>query len=258
MSALWERAESIAAGIRRDAGASGDSRIHLHAAARALKVRSVRFVQIPVDGQVEWYEGFPHIKVRADMAETRRRFSLAHELAHVALDHRRTSFRNGTVSAEERLCNAIAAELLIPAGPLRTWLSTESLSMSAVNDYADDLTVSRAALVRRITEAADVKCLLLEVRREPSPEGELLVAEDSVFGRLNRWGGPAPHVVVDAPTLGHRADEMTNVAMWYDGSGYRCDASVDNRSDRSNPRRQRWLLLKNFTRCPDLDGYIPA
>ena len=85
--------------------------------------------------------------------------------------------------------------------------------------------------------------------------GEYL--REAVDSLLSQEGG-APHVVVDAPTLGHCADQMTNVAMWYDGSGYRCDASVDNRSDRSNPRRQRWLLLKNFTRCPDLDGYLPA
>lgn len=256
---MWHRAEEVANEIRRLACISDTSRVHLHAAARGLPVRSVQFVRLPVDGQVEWTDGFADIKVRTDMAETRKRFSLAHELAHVALNHRQVSFRNGQVQAQERLCNAVAAELLIPARCLRSWVKTEELTLSSLRLYADELTVSRAALVRRLAEATDIECLLVSLTQRADTES---VIADKVYGRIGRWYGPTPQVVLDSlvgdaidTSTETGVDEAVEARVWYDGRAYDCRASVGHWLARGTPESGRsWALLRGFTRRPDMDA----
>ncbi len=91
------------------------------------------FFRIPVSdvclpcgvyGRTAFGRSGPAIELRAEDRETRKRFTLSHELAHlcfledkpVAPDERYKSYFTDVVSQrEERLCDSIAAELLMPA-----------------------------------------------------------------------------------------------------------------------------------------------
>ena len=251
---MWVVAERVAESIRNSAGVPASTRIHLHAAARGLGVRSVTVTELAVGGLVRWSDGMPDIWIRQDMPDTRRRSSLAHELAHVALDQRPEAYRSNGTHAEERLCNAVAAELLIPAAGLRDWTSHEPLTLASLSRYADDLSVSRGALVRRLAEAAKVECLLVDLAKSQWMEGWLVGSE--VYGRL-LCSRPtrAPRLVMEDPCP-DEADGGRRIRVWYEGLGYDCTASLQAGRERGHSR-SAWALLKDFQRRPNLDQAEP-
>jgi Zn-dependent peptidase ImmA (M78 family) len=83
-------------------------------AARNLGVSDIRGENIPVDGVVR-KEGAKLIVVYSrELAEGRRRFTIAHELGHVLFAKSGANFpRHG--EELERLCDMFAAELLMPS-----------------------------------------------------------------------------------------------------------------------------------------------
>lgn len=82
--------------------------------ARQVGIRKVREVDIRLDGQLlELEEGGFEVVLSRSAPPSRRRFTLAHEIAHVLLSG---GGAGCSASAEsEELCNLVAAELLMPA-----------------------------------------------------------------------------------------------------------------------------------------------
>jgi hypothetical protein len=80
---------------------------------RRLDVASIVEEAIPVGGELQrTTEGY-RIVCSAGQPETRRRFTIAHELAHIVFE--RSGSRFPRAGAElERLCNMVAAEMLMP------------------------------------------------------------------------------------------------------------------------------------------------
>jgi Zn-dependent peptidase ImmA (M78 family) len=194
------RAELLANQLRDAVHAVSTSRVHLHAVARYLDVESIRVGQLAVDGQVDWNGQRPAIFIRDDMTETRRRFTLAHELAHIALGHAGVQNRCSVTQQDEdeRLCDSVAAALLMPAKGVADWLSSHALTVDSLTEFADELGVSRGALVRRVREVTGSPCILLTF----SAIKHNWVASANVYGRTPQ-GAPDRR-----PWLSREADRL--------------------------------------------------
>jgi Zn-dependent peptidase ImmA (M78 family) len=92
---------------------------------------------------------------------TRQRFTLAHELCHVAFDQRRPSLphERGVIyettniqRREELLCDRIAAELLMPTSAFRRCARQLNHCFASVCDLAQEFDVSVTAVLSRIQE----------------------------------------------------------------------------------------------------------
>lgn len=111
-----------------------------------------------ISGMVEYEHGRPVI--RYDMTEppVRQRFTIAHEIGHLALGHLsdgRTRFRDpasnfstGSSSPEEREANAFAAQMLMPENVLRFAVTTKGIQ--DVSRLANLFNVSQVAMGYRL------------------------------------------------------------------------------------------------------------
>jgi Zn-dependent peptidase ImmA (M78 family) len=97
---------------------------------------------------------FPVIVVNSRDRRTRQRFTLAHELGHYFLRHRRKSFAEpGGKSPLEREANRFAASLLMPAAWVRrSWKDYASNSENRLPLLAELFEVSQAAMEVRVKE----------------------------------------------------------------------------------------------------------
>jgi len=91
------------------------------------------------------------ILIKRTASERRRRFSIAHELGHILLRARSTKFRGGNrerAAQEERLCDEIAAELLMPEALFRREMMGVKPSVEAICDLAKrfDTAIEPAAI----------------------------------------------------------------------------------------------------------------
>jgi hypothetical protein len=118
-----------------------------------------------IEGFIETKNGRYVASISTGANETRRRFTLAHELCHVLL--MRTAedgkpvdlirFRaNGDLPGlhqdpvEESLCNYFAGELLMPSDEIRKRLRGQNLVPSMILDFARDYDVSQQAAAIQI------------------------------------------------------------------------------------------------------------
>lgn len=92
----------------------------------------------PLSGKVELVDGTPHIYCNSAEPTVRQRFTIAHEIGHLALghvspecaQHREDPASNfsGTVLPIEREANAFAAQLLMPENVLEYAVNEERIS----------------------------------------------------------------------------------------------------------------------------------
>lgn len=175
--------------------------------------------------------------------EERRRFTLAHEIAHTFFfDAERTSDDHGTTNREserrtveaeeERLCNYGAAKLLMPRKLIMPLLEEWGASAHFVNQVASVFKVSLRASARNLARISDAKVIVAKwqyfasrsqfetlwvEKQETSREnGALAIGIDQpVFQdflasedfRGRRWmslGGALDHYFVDAVVLDSR------------------------------------------------------
>jgi IrrE N-terminal-like domain len=107
------------------------------------------------------------VLVRADDPRTRQRFSLAHELGHVLVDarglHSDLSCRDAEV---ERLCDRLAAELLLPRSLFKQRAGMTPLQHAM--QVADRCCASRTAAARRLVDL-DPELVLIAWSTRPRP-----------------------------------------------------------------------------------------
>lgn len=119
-----DRIRIIASDIRRLCGQRRKLPFDPRACASFLGI-SVTEVPMPsgIYGRTSFGPIGPRIEVRGEDSETRKRFTLSHELAHLCfldgkpsmIEERYKSYFTDVVSKrEERLCDGIAAEVLMP------------------------------------------------------------------------------------------------------------------------------------------------
>jgi Zn-dependent peptidase ImmA (M78 family) len=106
------------------------------------------------------------ILVNEDHVETRRRFSIAHEIGHYVLDRklllehgtldRANDYKDDEEKNREKDADSLAAEILMPAMSVEQLLQTKNLSKqsrfdgSILGDIADCFRVSRPMVITRL------------------------------------------------------------------------------------------------------------
>jgi hypothetical protein len=145
-----------------------------------------------------------------------RRFSIAHELGHLVLQH-----PSGESGRAERQANAFAAELLMPRGLLRERCEAGPITLELPRQISAEFQVSIVASAIRVVELATAPCAVVmaqdgevkwSVANGPFP-GSIprgtRISPGSVAGRTlaARPGGAAPQRIPAAvwvPTAGRR------------------------------------------------------
>lgn len=186
-----------------------------HALGLAVKVA-------PLAGSDGCYVGYgpytPCIVVREDMAEVRRRFTLAHEIGHHLLhsDEAITErVREWARSSEEREANQFAAALLMPERYVGQLVRREPVSMALLDAIVRDCQVSRQAAAIRAVEKSRYRQALFLIEQDrvkaASRSDELHACGIGVVE--NDAGLPARSLYATARRAGHDAPEV-----WGDGT----------------------------------------
>ena len=134
-------------GRHREAGTS------LERLAGSLGVRGITVTQMNFDGGVFEDSSGLHVRLNSESSPRRRRFTLAHEIAHLIIDRgsARGARRSHGCTELERECDLVAAELLMPLDELQGKAS-EAASTGALLAIADCFSVSPQAAAVRLNE----------------------------------------------------------------------------------------------------------
>jgi hypothetical protein len=184
--------------------------VHLSSVARRLGVSSIVYSAMIEDGKTWWDGPQVHVRLRQGRGQQRQRFTLAHELAHVALSrpqsgpYHRAPFAS---SEEERLCDLVAGALLLPADRVRADFAAGPVTLQALRAHSDAAMVSLAACVLRINQLTRRQlCLIAAERRDDrweinrttgvgrAAQSRLRITEQDIDG-LSRAGDSHPTAV---------------------------------------------------------------
>ena len=165
------------------------SRTPTEAAGKALETLIPRYAMMPLpvnpDSLAKWFgveqtievemtdfdgllsktaSGRYVVSLRKGQSESRRRFTLAHELGHLIVHHvigegrseasdGALSCRDGTIEdrEEEGLCDILAAEILMPGIQFRRVMEEQGVNAQKIPDLARRFGVSVRAACRRVT-----------------------------------------------------------------------------------------------------------
>lgn len=148
--------------------------LDLAAVSRGLGVGVVRMVEIPELGRLTWQEDRPTITIRRSLSHQRRRFTWAHEIAHLILEDKIPAFRMPTqittgdraINVQlERDCDSLAASLLMPRQWIETKVSSEHASLRTFSDIASCADVSLTSAFIRARPFGPPSMALLSFRR---------------------------------------------------------------------------------------------
>lgn len=120
------------------------------------------------DGRLDHREDRTVITLRPGLSEGRRRFTIAHELAHLLLmdpTAESTAFRSiGHRGDAERACDDIAATILLPAAWLATKYRRRTKNLSTLRHLAHETQTSMSASLVRLNQVLGWHCSLLRWR----------------------------------------------------------------------------------------------
>lgn len=182
----------------------GSIPVHLSALFKWANIRRVVPEEMPLDGALRRLtNGNFDIVVRESASSTRRRFSVAHELGHVLFYHHaplskaaQAAARRRAPAEEERLCNIVAEELLMPAATVERVLR-ESASVDRILQLAADCHVSIEAALFRLAPAwgdrkGEIQLWRKASRWELSLRRRLGTTRTSLASfEVDEWGGHA-------------------------------------------------------------------
>lgn len=136
----------------------------------ALQVKTIRYVRkLAAEGRMFWDDNGYAIEINAARTPTRQRFTLAHELAHIFFSEPGeidTFQRQGHAAEllhapdaeEELLCDAAAAEMLMPKRAFQRRAWEYGPSAQAIQVLASEFAVSLAAAARRFAQLDLWRC----------------------------------------------------------------------------------------------------
>lgn len=149
--------------------------------ARHVGVGRIRELDIRLDGQlVELGDGSYEVILSRNAPQTRRRFTLAHEIGHLLVAaHENASMSCGDGATEE-LCNRVAAELLMPGRFVHAAVAAD-LDVSGFRRLATQFQCSLEATGWRVLNLGKITGALL-VWRQQDDGGLELSAAPRTFG----------------------------------------------------------------------------
>ncbi|MEX2375974.1 MAG: ImmA/IrrE family metallo-endopeptidase [Dehalococcoidia bacterium] len=145
--------------------------VDLEGIARDLGVSEVVTAQMTEDGRTTWHGGRPRIELRDGRPKSRTRFTFAHEVGHILIARDESVVRRTRAldaDATERLCDEIAAAILMPREWVLPYASREKLTLSLVRLVAHRGQVSLSAAAVRLAEVGGRTCALLRWQRGPA------------------------------------------------------------------------------------------
>lgn len=200
--------------------------------AKTLGVTDIVTTNMTEDGRTTWLEGAPRIELRADRPETRRRFTLAHEIAHVLIEQDQTVVRRTHALDHddvETLCDWIAASILMPRAWMRNFSAREHYNLSLIRLIAHKAGVSLSAAAVRIREVDGRTCALLRLQR--TVKQWLVVGNAGVppkyHGRLQIT--PDSSTIIDHLT--RRRDTWRDLTLAASGNVLHVHAHLDRSGD---------------------------
>lgn len=144
--------------------------VDLEQIADALGVSEIARTSMVEDGRTTWDDGRPRIELRSDRSPQRSRFTLAHEIGHILIARDETVARR-THQLEggdvEKLCDWIAASILMPRRWIAEYGHRERYSLSLLRLIANKANVSLSAAAVRLAEVNERTCVLLRWQRSP-------------------------------------------------------------------------------------------
>lgn len=162
----------------------GDPDIALKAWRKLIEEKGVFVFKVPfkqkdISGFCLSDQQFPVIYLNNSTTKTRQVFSLLHELCHLLLhenglskfDKSYLEFLPKDIQKIEKLCNALAAAILIPDNDFRAWSDHLPQDIETVSDeeialLASRYGVSREVILRRFLEQKRVSAAYYQIKAE--------------------------------------------------------------------------------------------
>jgi hypothetical protein len=162
MSAMALIPERAAQHLRRELSAGGPP-VDVEQIAWRMGVDEIVLSAIVGDGRLECREGKTSIYVQVRAGQARRRFTIAHEIAHLWLQENRRDYPGapGGGHEEERFCNAFAAALLMPPSWVRERACAGPSTLDNLDQIASNAKVSLAACLLQLRRFAGWQTSLL-------------------------------------------------------------------------------------------------
>ncbi len=165
-----------------------DIPVNLLPLARHQGIQQVKEMDISLDGQLlELESGGYEVIVSKNASLARRRFTLAHEIAHTLLSTGEGSAACG-VGLVEELCNAAAAEILVPSRFLRKLFSTAEITVRSFVEVSKSFRCSLEVAGWRLLNMGFIEGALLIWRMRLEAGGEVL----ELAAVPHTWGWQVP------------------------------------------------------------------
>jgi hypothetical protein len=177
-----------------------------------LGIRSITYpANLPIDGRVYFANGSYAIEINGSRPAGRRRFTLAHEIAHIFFMSglKEASYRTDhSVGAssdndeEERLCDIAAAEMLMPEQRYRDAVNALGPSCKTIRLLAQRYDVSLSAAARRFCEVGRWKCHVgfWLTRKAATPVFDFGFHSSSLPLRIDRGFSAPPNSAINLST----------------------------------------------------------
>ncbi len=209
-------------------GIVGPVPIDLEQLAKSLGVTDIISTNMTEDGRTTWNRGRPRIELRADRPASRNRFTLAHEVGHILIAQDETVARR-THRLEhddiEKLCDWIAASILMPRHWISTYARRERYNLSLLRLVAHRANVSLAAAAVRLAEVSDRTCILLRWQRAPSRW--VVVGQAAVPRQCSGDLQATPETSRELDDLPNRRDLWREITLESDGVRLLGHAHID-------------------------------
>jgi hypothetical protein len=166
--------------------------------------------------------GKRYICVNANDREERRRFTICHEIAHIALGlpsaHKAQPWWSAKRPLAERLCDVFAAELLLPATLFQPVAEEAVVSLASIERLANDFCASFTATGSRYAATVSTPCAFVL-----SEDGQVrYLSRSKPLIDARAW--IAPRQEVPHATLSHRVRNgdlpkrcEVDADVWFDG-----------------------------------------
>jgi hypothetical protein len=167
------RRQSLAEALAREVRDELDLGIpvNLQKVAAHLGVDRIGHGEMVEDGRTTWVGGRPGIDLKRGRSSQRTRFTLAHELGHILIARNESVVRRTVTlhqDSTERICDEIAAALLMPSEWVDDQISRGAVNLSRLRLVARRADVSLSAVAVRIGQVSGQTCVLLRWKRAPS------------------------------------------------------------------------------------------
>jgi hypothetical protein len=213
---VTQQAETLALRLVNLSGLPHTPPVDVEGMTELLDIRVSDQESLIEDGRLEVSVTGIYIHLRSDLPKTRRRFTVAHELGHLILPCPRTMTAKRTHwdhSHEERLCDQIAAALLMPHVWTKRHYRERVHNLSTLRHLSHQANVSMGAAIVRLKELLGWRESLLRWRFEnskwrlvagagvpPSTHGEIRTI-DATSERLTGLGSTRHDKRINLPLL---------------------------------------------------------